>query len=134
MIKNTDGNSLTQSFKNYRINKKISEKYMIQGFQNNSSLQHQEVLNDITLTQTWIIDDNKNDKSNTMGFKSLPAGTWFGIMKINNEDVWEHYVKTGEVKGFSVEGDFIIDGESSFNEEDDDEQILKKIKDILSKL
>ena len=24
-------------------------------------------------------------------------------MKVNNEDIWENYVKTGKVKGFSIE-------------------------------
>ena len=28
-------------------------------------------------------------------------------MKVKNKNVWEDYVKTGEVKGFSVEGFFI---------------------------
>jgi len=28
-------------------------------------------------------------------------------MKIKNKEVWEEYVKSGKVKGFSVEGYFI---------------------------
>jgi DNA-binding transcriptional regulator YhcF (GntR family) len=37
----------------------------------------------------------------------LPEGTWMVSMKVNNEDVWENYVKTGRVKGFSIEGYFV---------------------------
>jgi len=34
-------------------------------------------------------------------------GTWFGMVKVKNKDVWDDYVKTGLVKGFSVEGFFV---------------------------
>ena len=27
-------------------------------------------------------------------------------MKVDNDDVWENYIKTGKVKGFSIEGYF----------------------------
>jgi hypothetical protein len=36
----------------------------------------------------------------------LPVGTWMGAVKVNNEEVWNEYVKTGKVKGFSIEGYF----------------------------
>jgi hypothetical protein len=34
------------------------------------------------------------------------VGTWMGTFKVDNEDIWNNYVKTGEVKGFSIEGLF----------------------------
>ena len=36
----------------------------------------------------------------------LPVGTWMVSMKVNNDEVWNDYVKTGLVKGFSIEGYF----------------------------
>ena len=33
----------------------------------------------------------------------LPIGTWMVSMKVNNDEVWNDYVKTGLVKGFSIE-------------------------------
>jgi hypothetical protein len=36
----------------------------------------------------------------------VPKGTWMVSMKVNNEDVWHNFVKTGAVKGFSIEGFF----------------------------
>ena len=38
--------------------------------------------------------------------KKYEKGTWFGIMRVENKEVWEEHVKTGKVKGFSVEGFF----------------------------
>ena len=29
-----------------------------------------------------------------------------GAVKVNNEEIWNNYVKTGKVKGFSIEGYF----------------------------
>jgi len=36
----------------------------------------------------------------------MPKGTWMVSVKVNNEEVWEEFVKTGRVKGFSIEGYF----------------------------
>ena len=36
----------------------------------------------------------------------VPIGTWMVSMKVLNDDVWNNYVKTGKVKGFSIEGYF----------------------------
>ena len=37
---------------------------------------------------------------------NVPVGTWMGTFKIDNDEIWNDYVKTGEVKGFSIEGLF----------------------------
>ena len=60
---------------------------------------------DISLVETWLVEDPEKDKSSIYGY-SLPKGSWFGIYKVNNKKVWDAYVKTGLVKGFSVEGIF----------------------------
>jgi hypothetical protein len=36
----------------------------------------------------------------------LPIGSWVGTVKVNNDVIWRDYVKTGIVKGFSIEGYF----------------------------
>ena len=35
-----------------------------------------------------------------------PLGTWCVSMKVDNDEVWNDFVKTGKVKGFSIEGNF----------------------------
>ena len=37
---------------------------------------------------------------------NVPLGTWMGSVKVNNDEVWNDFVKTGKVKGFSIEGYF----------------------------
>ena len=36
----------------------------------------------------------------------VPVGTWMVSMKVNNDEVWNDYVKENKVKGFSIEGYF----------------------------
>ena len=36
----------------------------------------------------------------------LPLGTWVGSVKVNNDEIWNEFVKTGVVKGFQYRGLF----------------------------
>lgn len=59
---------------------------------------------DAYLVESWIIEGD-NDKSKDYGF-NLPTGTWMGMYKIEDKVIWNEYIKSGLVKGFSVEGMF----------------------------
>ena len=59
---------------------------------------------DAYLVESWIIDGD-NDKSKNYGF-NLPEGTWMGMYKIQDKKIWDEYIRSGLVKGFSVEGMF----------------------------
>ena len=72
---------------------------------NNATYEHKVPVEGMTVVESWIKEDKKNDKSNAFGFKNLPLGTWFVKMKVNNPDIWEA-VKEGKVRGFSIEGYF----------------------------
>ena len=63
-------------------------------------------INGVYLVETWIVKDPEKDKSLLYGFKPV-EGQWFGIYKVGDGRVWNEYVKTGKVKGFSVEGYFL---------------------------
>lgn len=84
---------------------KASQMYLMQGNQNNSTLEHQYQLNGLSLVESWIVEDKVHDKSVKYGM-DLPIGTWVGSVKVNNDKVWNEFVKTGKVKGFSIEGYF----------------------------
>ena len=72
---------------------------------NNATIQHENNVDGVSVIETWIKED-KNDKSNLYGFNDVPVGSWFVKMKIYNEDVWQQ-VKSGEIKGYSIEGYFV---------------------------
>ena len=89
--------------------KKIAYKYMERKYTDATNIEHNsyDPLKDVFVVESWIITDPDNDKSNLYSNEKYPVGTWFGMMKIKNKEVWDEYVKSGRVKGFSVEGFFI---------------------------
>lgn len=115
---------------------KASQLYLKNGNQNNSTLEHQHELNGLTLVESWIVEDKEKDKSKLYNL-DVPVGTWMGTVKVQNDEVWNEYVKTNKVKGFSIEGYFADKMESpkeSVEEkmEIENNKILKSIKDILN--
>jgi hypothetical protein len=99
--------------------KKASELFLSRGKQNNSTLEHQVDIQGLSVVESWIIEDSEMDKSKKYGL-SLPKGTWMVSVKVNNDDIWNNYVKEGKVKGFSIEGFFAdkLDGPNESVEED----------------
>ena len=115
---------------------KASQMYLRNGRQNNSTLEHSKELKGLTLVESWIVEDEVQDKSRKYGL-NVPVGTWMGAVKVNNEEIWQEYVKTNKVKGFSIEGYFADKMESPKEEikedmsSEADKQILLEIIEIL---
>lgn len=88
---------------------KAQQNFYKQGYQRNSNIEHDNklTLNDVTFVESWIKEDDTHDKSLKYGF-DLPNGTWFAVMKVENDETWQR-VKNGEVKGFSIEGNFDLE-------------------------
>ena len=111
---------------------KASQLYLKNGNQNNTTLEHQHSLNGLTLVESWLVVDEKFDKSRKYGM-NVPVGTWMGSVKVNNDEVWNDYVKTGKVKGFSIEGYFAdkMDRPNDSVGLSIDEKLINQIKEIL---
>jgi len=86
---------------------KLAQGYLKKGYQAKSTLEHEKKISGVTLVESWI-KTSKLDKSNSYGL-NLPVGSWVGMFKVDNDDIWKDYVKNGEVKGFSIEGLFSHD-------------------------
>lgn len=84
---------------------KASQIYLQKGNQSNSTLEHKSELKGLTLVESWIVEDKDKDKTALYGLDA-PVGSWVGSVKVDNDEVWNDYVKTGKVKGFSIEGYF----------------------------
>lgn len=86
---------------------KIAHKMMKTGIAlYNTTHQHQSLLTGNYLTELWIVENPKNDKSNALGFKDLPKGTLMCSYKVEDSSYWNTEVMSGNVKGFSLEGFF----------------------------
>jgi hypothetical protein len=83
--------------------KDFSQNFFQSGFQLNSKLEHDETIENVTFVESWLVADPKKDKSAAYGL-SYPVGSWLVSMKVDNDDIWNNYIKTGELKGFSIDG------------------------------
>ena len=84
--------------------RKASELFFIKSKHQNSTFEHSFELSDMSVVESWLIEDPEKDKAAAYGY-DLPKGTWMVSMKVLNDEVWKA-VKEGEVKGFSIEGYF----------------------------
>lgn len=112
--------------------RRASELYLQAGNQSQSTLEHEMKLQGLTLVESWIVEDKANDKSNVYNI-DVPVGTWMGAVKVNNDKIWNDYVKTGKVKGFSIEGYFADKAEVPKQEENlsTDDLMVKKLINII---
>ena len=83
---------------------KIAENFLINGNQNESTLEHGEEIDGVSVIESWI-KEGESDKSADYGFGDLPVGTWFVKIRIHDEALWQK-IKSGEVRGLSIEGLF----------------------------
>ena len=84
--------------------RRAMELYFKNGNQANATLEHEHTLNGLHVVESWIVE-GEQDKSRIYGL-DVPVGTWMVSMKVENDAIWEKYVKEGSVKGFSIEGFF----------------------------
>jgi hypothetical protein len=118
--------------------RKCMEMFFKNGNQNNATFEHMNRISGLTMVESWIVEDTEKDKSNLYEL-NLPVGTWVGSIKVENEEVWNDYIKTGIVKGFSIEGYFADKlqplSKTDFNDDLSDEIIagleLLSIKQVL---
>ena len=88
---------------------KLAQQYLKDKYTDSTTLEHDGKIKGVSLVESWIKEGKINDKSNLYGL-NLPVGSWVGMFKVDNSPagnaIWDNYVKTGKVKGFSIEGLF----------------------------
>jgi hypothetical protein len=91
---------------------KTVERFAENGYNTKINLQHDKNVKDCVVSESWLIEDPNMDKAKAINeeFGKLPAGTWMVGMKINNADFWEKEIKSGNARGFSIEGMFRPEG------------------------
>ena len=110
--------------------RKASELFFKNGNQNNATLEHNLAINDLTVVESWIVENTEKDKSAIYDL-DVPVGTWMISMKVNNEKIWKDFVKSGVVRGFSIEG-YFSDKATIQASKDISETKLEEIKELLN--
>lgn len=85
--------------------KRASELFLEQKRTSDHTFEHQSAITDVHVVESWIVQDPDMDKSKAYGL-SVPEGTWMVRVRVDNDEVWDS-VKSGEVRGFSIEGYFV---------------------------
>ena len=120
--------------------KRLSEMYLEKKFTDSATLEHEAPIDGVHLVESWIVDSTTKDKSSLYGL-SLPVGTWAGTFKISSPEIWDDFVKTGAVKGFSIEGMFshkLTEMSEAYMEKEivelsdaETKRVLNKIKNLI---
>ena len=101
--------------------RKMAEKYLMEGRQNDVNLMHQEGsdVDGVQMVQYFI----KGDGIQVDGFDDCADGSLFGEFHVVNDDIWAE-IKAGTYKGFSLEGVFDLVPEQNKDE-------IQEIVDLL---
>lgn len=97
----------------------MAEKYLAESRQNDVNVMHSTDVDGVQMVQ-WFI---KGDGVSVYGFDDIADGSLFAEFHILNDEVWKA-VKSGEYKGFSLEGFFDLAPER-------DKQTVEEIVDDL---
>ena len=132
--RNEDGEEFYVEFTKESI-EKMSQEFFKNYKQNEITLDHETMASDITVVESWIKTDLYKDKSVALGLnENLPIGTWFAGMKVNQIDAWDR-IKSGELKGFSVESLIRLEEFNKVNNDNmevNNESFWKQLKEVIS--
>ena len=86
---------------------KLAQNYLKKGYQDKATIEHgKNIDGKVTVVESWVSKSSVKDKSALYFNRAFPIGTWFITMKVNDENLWQNYVKTGIIKAISLEGIF----------------------------
>jgi len=112
---------------------KASQLFLKNGNQSNWTLEHSKPIEGLTVVESWIVEDLTKDKTALYNL-SVPVGTWMASIKVDNDEIWNDYVKTGKVKGLSLEGYFAdkLESKKELSKElTEEEKLIEQIKQVL---
>ena len=108
--------------------RKASELYLKHNNHHKATYEHKDRVSGVLTVESWI-KEGDSDKSKMYGY-DLPNGTWFVKMKITNDDVWQE-IKSGNLRGLSIEGYFTNKFEEMQKQQPTPEQILSALNEII---
>jgi hypothetical protein len=119
-----------------QVIEKIQNLYMIEKRLDKTNYEHTEnKMESVVMVESWIVS-GESDKAYELGFTkdNVPMGTWMAGFKVLDTEegdyIWNEFIKKGKVKGFSVEGNFIM----NFSAQNNDEYLLQEIINIIKQI
>jgi len=117
----------------------IAHKFMKEYAQGQTTFMHEEELKGNVVVESWIVHSEK-DKAYSLGLNP-PIGSWMVAMHVSSVELWNNEVKTGKIKGFSIEGNFadrlMVEHADKMNEalkKQPEEEVLEKLYSELKEI
>ena len=89
------------------------------------------ILIELKLEHSQLLESTEKDKSNLYNL-NVPVGTWMGTIKVENDVIWNEFIKTKKVKGFSIEGYFADRAKMPLSKIDDTDAEIEAGLELLS--
>ena len=109
VYRNQDGREFYLRFSADTI-KEVAHSFIKNGFQGNSTIEHQDKIEGVSIVQSWVVRDPENDTANAYGLpkEDIKKGSWIVLYKCDNKEVYDKALK-GEITGFSIDGLFNLE-------------------------
>ena len=112
--------------------RKLSEKFLMDGYHVNVTEQHENPVNGVYLIYSWIVE-NEQDQIITKWGYDVPVGTWCVAYKVMNEDI-RRKIRNGEIRGVSIEA-FMTEKYDTLGRDNHDLiEIINQLKEELGKI
>ena len=105
--------------------RKASELFFKKSNHKNATFEHKDKIEGVTIVESWIVEDKAKDKTSLYGM-DVPVGTWMVSAKIDDKELYNK-AKSGEIKGFSIEGYFA----DKYDMSKQKDEIISKLKELL---
>jgi len=106
--------------------RKASELFFKKSNHKNATFEHKDKINGVTIVESWIVENKDKDKTALYGL-DVPVGTWMVSAKIDDKELYEK-ARSGDVKGFSIEGYFADKYNMSATK---NTEIISQLKELL---
>ena len=131
VYRNQDGREFNIRFSAETI-EEVANSFIKNGYQGNSTIEHQDKIEGVSIVQSWVVKDPENDTANAYGLpkEDIKKGSWIALYKCDNKEIYDKALK-GEITGFSIDGLFSLEKVNLKRETMKDELVNLK-NDLLS--
>lgn len=83
----------------------LAHKYLKESKQHTTTEQHVDPVKDIYMIESWVVKNEQDKIFTEYGYspETVHVGSWCIMYKIDNDDILTK-IKSGEIRGFSIEG------------------------------
>jgi hypothetical protein len=113
---------------------KMMEKFMKEKRVDSNNIMHVDDADAGSYTfECWTVE-NLEDKANSIYGQDVPIGTWMVKMRVTNDETWRK-VKCGELRGFSLQGNFTDEkAYKAYKEDMEYKKIYDDLREMINNL